>query len=58
MPLFCVCLQAQQHEWVRDHYPELFEEMKTQVAAGRFIPVGAVWVEMVSITGHQQYWDI
>ena len=27
-------------------YPSLFEDMKTQVSKGGFIPVGGVWVEM------------
>ncbi|KAL3883418.1 hypothetical protein ACJMK2_029685 [Sinanodonta woodiana] len=40
------CSQAQQYEWVKQHYPGLFEEIKTFVKRGQFIPVGASWVEM------------
>ena len=39
--------QAQQLEWVKIHYPTLFEEIKLFVAKGQFIPVGGTWVEMV-----------
>nr|XP_058950702.1 alpha-mannosidase 2C1-like [Pocillopora verrucosa] len=41
-----VCSQAQQLEWVKIHYPTLFEEIKLFVAKGQFIPVGGTWVEM------------
>ncbi|XP_078484834.1 alpha-mannosidase 2C1 [Ciona intestinalis] len=41
-----VCSQAQQFAWVKSDYPQLFEEIKTQVKNGRFIPVGGTWVEM------------
>ncbi len=40
-----VCSQAQQHEWMRDRYPSIFAAMQEQAAAGRFIPVGGMWVE-------------
>ena len=40
-----VASSAQQFEWLRASQPELFERVKTQVAAGRFIPVGGMWVE-------------
>lgn len=36
---------AQQYAWLQEYYPELFERVKTQVAAGRFVPVGGMWVE-------------
>jgi alpha-mannosidase len=36
---------AQQHEWVRERYPELWDRLKRAVAAGRVIPVGGMWVE-------------
>ena len=39
--------QAQQLEWVKIHYPTLFEELKTYAAKGQFLPVGGTWVEMV-----------
>ena len=32
-------------EWMRRHYPQLFEKMKSAVAAGRYEPNGGVWVE-------------
>ena len=40
-------LQAQQLEWVKEHYPGLYEKIKVKAAAGRFIPTGGTWVEMV-----------
>ncbi len=40
-----VCSQAQQHAWMEEHYPQLFERMKEKVAAGQFEPVGSMWVE-------------
>jgi alpha-mannosidase len=36
---------AQQWEWVRTEHPELFERVKAHAAAGRFVPVGGMWVE-------------
>ena len=39
------CSQAQQHEWMRDRYPSVFAAMQEQAAAGRFVPVGGMWVE-------------
>ncbi|MCU1425924.1 MAG: alpha-mannosidase, partial [Microbacteriaceae bacterium] len=36
---------AQQYAWLQEGYPELFERVKAQVAAGRFVPVGGMWVE-------------
>lgn len=39
------CSQAQQLAWIRDEYPELFARIRQQVAAGRFLPVGGMWVE-------------
>ncbi|MGD0083107.1 MAG: glycoside hydrolase family 38 C-terminal domain-containing protein [Acidimicrobiales bacterium] len=40
-----VCSQAQQHAWMEEHYPLLFERMKEKVASGQFEPVGSMWVE-------------
>ncbi|MGW4684029.1 alpha-mannosidase [Streptomyces sp. NPDC004244] len=37
--------QAQQLDWIKTHRPELFERIKKEVAAGRFVPVGGMWVE-------------
>jgi alpha-mannosidase len=39
------CSSAQQYAWIKEHYPELFERIRQQVAHGRFIPVGGMWVE-------------
>jgi alpha-mannosidase len=39
------CSQAQQHAWMEEHYPKLFDRMKQKVAAGQFEPVGSMWVE-------------
>ena len=36
---------AQQYQWLKDRYPELFERIKARVAEGRFVPVGGMWVE-------------
>ncbi len=36
---------AQQYAWIRSDYPELFERIAEHVRAGRFIPVGGMWVE-------------
>ena len=32
-------------DWIRAHYPELFERMQKRVAQGRYEPNGGVWVE-------------
>ncbi len=37
--------QAQQHAWVRDNYPEVWDRLKKAVAAGNIVPVGGMWVE-------------
>jgi len=39
------CSQAQQYEWVRREEPELFERIRSKVAAGQWVPVGGMWVE-------------
>ncbi|WP_347977805.1 glycoside hydrolase family 38 C-terminal domain-containing protein [Microbacterium sp. ProA8] len=36
---------AQQYAWLEQHYPDLFERVREQVRAGRFVPVGGMWVE-------------
>ena len=40
-------LQSQPHLYtmLRDHYPEIFTELKSAVASGRIIADGAMWVE-------------
>jgi alpha-mannosidase len=37
--------QAQQYHWVKEDYPQLYERIRAQVQAGRFEPVGSMWVE-------------
>ncbi|HTD50695.1 MAG TPA: glycoside hydrolase family 38 C-terminal domain-containing protein, partial [Acidimicrobiia bacterium] len=37
--------QAQQYQWMKDHYPPLYERLREQVDAGRFEPIGSMWVE-------------
>ena len=32
-------------EWIRRHYPQLFDKIKAAVATGRYEPNGGVWVE-------------
>jgi len=39
------CSQAVQYQWVKDEYPAVYEEMRKQVAEGRWEPVGGMWVE-------------
>lgn len=39
------CSSAQQFEWIKIGYPELFERIRARVAEGRFVPVGGMWVE-------------
>ncbi|MFV0315915.1 MAG: alpha-mannosidase [Microthrixaceae bacterium] len=39
------CSQAAQYEFVEQDHPELFEDITEMVAAGRWSPVGGMWVE-------------
>ncbi|WP_197363194.1 alpha-mannosidase, partial [Streptomyces clavuligerus] len=43
--LVFACSQAQQYAWVREEYPGVWERVREAVAAGRFAPVGGMWVE-------------
>ena len=36
---------AQQYAWLEEHHPALFARVREQVRAGRFVPVGGMWVE-------------
>ncbi|GGM39501.1 alpha-mannosidase [Promicromonospora citrea] len=36
---------AQQYAWVKEHRPEIWGRIKEAVAAGRFLPLGGMWVE-------------
>lgn len=40
------CSQAQQFEWVKQHYPVMYDKIQSFVQRGRFIPVGGTWIEM------------
>ena len=45
-PGFTYChTQPYLYETLKDYYPEVFAELKEKVAAGRFEPVGAMYVE-------------
>ena len=37
--------QAQQHAWMRDHHPKVWERLKAAVQSGHVIPIGGMWVE-------------
>ena len=37
--------QPQYFQWMREHYPGLYERIRAQVRAGRIEPQGAMWVE-------------
>jgi alpha-mannosidase len=37
--------QAQQLAWLKEHHPAVFARVAEQVEAGRFVPVGGMWVE-------------
>jgi len=39
------CSQAQQYAWIKEREPDLWERIRTKVAAGQFVPVGGSWVE-------------
>ena len=44
--------QPQQFEWVKEHAPALYEQIRTRVAEGRLEPQGALWVEPdTNVTG-------
>lgn len=36
---------AQQFAWLKEHRPEVYARVKDAVAAGRFAPIGGMWVE-------------
>lgn len=37
--------QAQQFAWLKQHHPAVYSRVRDKVAAGRFVPVGGMWVE-------------
>ncbi|MCL4119734.1 UNVERIFIED_CONTAM: hypothetical protein GTU68_045629, partial [Idotea baltica] len=40
------CSQAQQFEWTKQYYPHLYDQIKEKSLQGKFMHVGATWVEM------------
>jgi len=40
-----VCSQAQQINWIKVEYPDLYERILEKVRNGQFIPAGGTWVE-------------
>nr|WP_246227121.1 alpha-mannosidase [Propioniciclava coleopterorum] len=36
---------AHQYAWLKQHRPEVFARVRDAVAAGRFVPIGGMWVE-------------
>lgn len=36
---------AQQLQWMKDFYPQIFEGIRERAKEGRFIPVGGMWIE-------------
>jgi alpha-mannosidase len=43
--LVFACSQAQQLEWMKLHHPLIFERIAEAAKAGRWVPVGGMWVE-------------
>ncbi|MFE9675147.1 alpha-mannosidase [Streptomyces sp. NPDC006259] len=39
------CSQAQQYEWVRDNYPQVWARIQESIKKGQWAPVGGMWVE-------------
>jgi len=39
------CSQAQHYAWIQEQHPALFADIARHVDAGRWIPVGGMWVE-------------
>ncbi|MFA7344198.1 MAG: alpha-mannosidase [Terrimicrobiaceae bacterium] len=40
------CSQAQQYDWMKAHYPPIYEEIKKRVRSGQWEPIGSMWVEV------------
>jgi len=38
--------QAQQYDWMKREYPQIFTEIQSAAERGQFLPVGGTWVEM------------
>ncbi|ROT37304.1 glycosyl hydrolase family 38 domain-containing protein [Sodiomyces alkalinus F11] len=39
------CSQAQQYQWLKQLYPNVWDRVKSKVRAGQFQPIGGSWVE-------------
>ncbi|MCS6770940.1 MAG: glycosyl hydrolase-related protein [Kiritimatiellae bacterium] len=39
------CSQALHYAWIREHYPNLYAEIRRAASRGQWIPVGGSWVE-------------
>jgi alpha-mannosidase len=39
------CSQPAQYAWMKEHYPDIYRGIRDKIAAGRWEPVGAMWVE-------------
>lgn len=40
-----VCSQAQQYDWMKAYYPDIWKRIKKAVKRGQWEPVGSMWVE-------------
>jgi alpha-mannosidase len=40
-----VCSQAQQYDWMKAYYPEIWDRIKKAVKRGQWEPVGSMWIE-------------
>jgi len=40
-----VCSQAVQYQWMKDEFPDLYQQIGEQVRSQRWEPVGGMWVE-------------
>ncbi|MCB1256852.1 MAG: alpha-mannosidase, partial [Microthrixaceae bacterium] len=50
------CSQAVQYEWMRVHYPSIFEGITEAVKRGQWVPIGGQWVEADgNITGGESH---
>ncbi|ORZ07655.1 galactose mutarotase-like domain-containing protein [Absidia repens] len=41
-----ICSQAQQYEWVKNNYANLWGRIREKIAIGQFLPTGGTWIEM------------
>jgi alpha-mannosidase len=40
-----VASSAQQYQWIKEDYPDLFARIRKAVKGGQFVPTGGMWVE-------------